>query len=113
MQDAKREEFRIRLLEMSKRLSADVEELNKETSEAPSRRARGPEDGSDGSTEQLDRDLALTMSEEALHAETLAALDRIEKGTFGKCESCGTNIAEARLNALPFARKCIRCASES
>ena len=111
MQAAKREQFRKRLLEMSKRLSGDLEELARETSEAPSRRARGPEDGSEGTTEQFDRDIALTMGEASLREETLAALERIEKGTFGMCESCGSPIGEDRLDALPFARQCIRCAN--
>jgi len=111
MQAAKLEQFRKRLQDLSSRIAGDVAELAKETADAPSRRARGPEDGSEGSTEQFDRDIALTISEESLRDEALAALDRIEKGTFGTCESCGDSIAEARLNALPFARKCIKCAS--
>jgi DnaK suppressor protein len=38
-----------------------------------------------------------------------AALARIEVGTYGDCETCGTNINPARLEALPMARHCIRC----
>ncbi|MBX9655694.1 TraR/DksA C4-type zinc finger protein [bacterium] len=112
MQAAKIEQFRKRLVELSNRIAGDVAELTKETADAPSRRARGPEDGTEGSTEQFDRDIALTISEEALREEALAALQRIEKGTFGQCETCGGTIAEARLQALPFARKCIKCASQ-
>ncbi len=37
------------------------------------------------------------------------ALMRIEKGTFGICRDCGEPIAEARLNAIPWTRKCITC----
>ena len=37
------------------------------------------------------------------------ALARIEKGTFGVCRDCGEEIAEARLNAIPWTRVCITC----
>lgn len=39
-----------------------------------------------------------------------AALSRIRAGEYGSCVSCGETIAAARLEALPFARKCIDCA---
>lgn len=37
------------------------------------------------------------------------ALERIEKGTYGVCRDCGEMIADARLNAIPWTRVCIRC----
>ena len=37
------------------------------------------------------------------------ALLRIEAGTFGMCRDCGEPIAEQRLNAIPWTRKCIAC----
>jgi DnaK suppressor protein len=37
------------------------------------------------------------------------ALVRIDKGTYGICRDCGERIAEARLNAIPWARLCIKC----
>jgi RNA polymerase-binding transcription factor DksA len=39
------------------------------------------------------------------------ALDKIELGSYGQCESCGSEISEARLEAMPAARLCISCAS--
>lgn len=38
-----------------------------------------------------------------------AALGRIDKGTYGTCESCGQAIGTERLDALPAARLCITC----
>lgn len=35
------------------------------------------------------------------------ALARMESGEYGKCETCGTDIAEPRLEAMPAARHCI------
>ncbi len=48
-----------------------------------------------------------TMAE--IHKVQLA-LNRLEEGHYGKCASCGKNIAKARLEALPFATQCIKCA---
>jgi RNA polymerase-binding transcription factor DksA len=40
------------------------------------------------------------------------ALAKFADGTYGKCESCGEQISEARLEAMPSARLCISCASQ-
>ncbi len=39
------------------------------------------------------------------------ALARLEDGSYGTCVQCGTEIADARLEAMPAARFCIDCAS--
>lgn len=40
------------------------------------------------------------------------ALGRIEQNTYGMCESCESDIAEARLQALPFTRLCVNCQAD-
>ena len=40
------------------------------------------------------------------------ALAKFDAGTYGRCESCGQPIPEARLEAMPAARLCISCASQ-
>jgi RNA polymerase-binding protein DksA len=42
-----------------------------------------------------------------------AAMQRIERGTYGICESCGKPIAPERLEAIPTARLCIACKQKS
>src|SRR5438067_13733516 len=37
------------------------------------------------------------------------ALAKFDDGTYGRCESCGDAIPEARLEAKPAARHCINC----
>jgi len=39
------------------------------------------------------------------------ALAKLDAGTYGRCEQCGGEIGEARLEAMPAARLCITCAS--
>ncbi len=43
--------------------------------------------------------------------EVEAALARVADGSYGRCEQCGEEIAPARLEAMPAARLCMRCAS--
>lgn len=40
------------------------------------------------------------------------ALERIEKGEYGQCVSCGKEINHERLEAVPHARLCIECKSK-
>jgi len=41
------------------------------------------------------------------------ALEKLDEGDYGRCESCGGEIGEARLEAMPQAKLCISCASKS
>lgn len=41
------------------------------------------------------------------------ALECMRKGRFGICQVCGTQIPLARLNALPYAVRCIKCQREA
>ncbi len=54
--------------------------------------------------------LAILGTEEHIMAEVDEALARLEAGTFGTCEQCGHAITRARLDVVPYARHCIRCA---
>jgi len=55
-------------------------------------------------------EVGVIHTEQRLLAEVAAALKRIEAGTFGRCAACGKAIARSRLDAVPYARECIRCA---
>lgn len=50
---------------------------------------------------------AILADLEARYDTVLAALGRIEKGTYGVCEVCGASIEEARLSADPAATTCV------
>ncbi|MDA8793083.1 TraR/DksA family transcriptional regulator [Bacteriovoracaceae bacterium] len=39
----------------------------------------------------------------------LQSLKKIDEGTFGKCVSCGDEIGDKRLQAVPYAQNCITC----
>jgi RNA polymerase-binding protein DksA len=60
-------------------------------------------------TVTIDReiDYSLEESEERVLAAIDAALGRIESGSYGRCEECGKEIEEERLEAIPWATLCI------
>ena len=37
------------------------------------------------------------------------AIEKIDRGTYGRCEACGCRIPAARLRVLPFAELCVEC----
>ena len=41
-----------------------------------------------------------------------AALDKMDEGTYGICESCGKPISVERLKAIPWTEVCSRCAAQ-
>ena len=45
-------------------------------------------------------------------SEVDGALAKLDAGTYGSCEDCGTEIPAPRLEAMPSARLCITCASK-
>ena len=70
--------------------------------------------GDSGTDENLhDLNAAYLENEGYLLSEINAALERLDSGTYGNCEDCGRPIAAARLQAMPFARQCVRCAKVS
>ena len=67
-----------------------------------------------------DGDLADVACRDALQAANLTrnrarmiaieeALLRIDEGSYGRCEDCGEEISVGRLNAVPFALRCVEC----
>ncbi len=53
--------------------------------------------------------LRLRSRESRLIRKIKSALERIEDGTYGVCETCGENISIKRLMARPVTSKCIEC----
>ncbi len=42
-----------------------------------------------------------------------AALERMDKGSWGTCFACGQEIAPRRMAAVPWTTRCIECANSS
>lgn len=117
MDQATLEDFRTRLVAMSRRLREDAAAIAEE--------ARGGSEGEnagdlshyplhlgDRGTEEFLVDLnATTLESQAqLLDETLAAIERIDAGSFGICQDCGKEIDVERLEVLLSTPLCIDCA---
>jgi len=63
----------------------------------------------EGTSEAVDRLAAVPAHDQlqVLLAEVLRAEEKLSDGTYGKCDVCGTEIAPARLEARPWATRCL------
>ncbi len=68
-------------------------------------------DPTDRAALETDRNFLLRIRdrERKLIEKIKEALERIDNGTFGICEVCGTDIGEERLKARPVTTLCIEC----
>ena len=68
-------------------------------------------DPTDRASLEADRNFMLRIRdrEHKLIKKIKKALERIEDGTFGTCESCGEDISTKRLKARPVTTLCIAC----
>jgi RNA polymerase-binding transcription factor DksA len=109
--------YRQVLLTLRSRLRGDLDQM---TDEALRRDMTGgtgnlsnvPLHLADLGTDNYDQEFTLGLIENEQGTLELIneALERMEKGTFGHCTECRDPIAKSRLQAIPYARHCIRCA---
>ncbi len=71
-------------------------------------------DPTDRAALEADRNFMLRIRdrESKLIKKIKKALERMENGTFGICESCGEDISIKRLKARPVTSQCIDCKSK-
>ncbi len=96
------------LLDMKTKLLSEID------SELRAEREGNKDEGMDTydlASEERDREINFILSdrERVKIKQVDDALERLEEGTYGMCESCGLEIAEERLNAMPFTRLCRDC----
>jgi RNA polymerase-binding protein DksA len=110
------ESFREQLLAEQARLEEELREIERRAARA---------DESDRATElsayedhpadlasetfEREKDLAIGESVEHMLHKVINALEKIDRGTYGRCDACGKPIKKARLKALPFATLCLDC----
>ena len=99
------------LLDMKSKLLGEIE------SELKAEREGNKDEGMDTydlASEERDREINFILSDrERVKIKQIDdALGRLDDGAYGVCESCGLEIAEERLLALPFTRLCRDCQQE-
>ena len=74
-------------------------------------RLEDPSDSGDLSQQSHEEWLFLNRNnlEKALLREVEEALVRVKEGTYGVCQECDEPISPKRLQALPWAKFCVRC----
>ena len=72
--------------------------------------SEGPQDFEEVAVDFLEtqQEQSLLVNQQALLTEVQRALGRIEDGTYGYCIVCGQPIPEKRLEALPWATRCLK-----
>ena len=60
-------------------------------------------------TFEREQEITLANNARAMLVQNLHALERLEDGTYGQCESCGNPIGKLRLQAYPRATLCVPC----
>ena len=75
------------------------------------RDAEATQDPADMAANAYTKELLMSMStnDRQLLDSIDAALDRIDGGEYGRCVNCGDPIQDKRLEAVPWARHCIKC----
>lgn len=111
--------FRQVLLDLRARLRGDVtaitdNALNKASLDGSVEQTTMPIHMADVGSDNFEQEfsLSLMMAGSDRLEQVDAALKRIDAGTFGICENCGTTIPKARLHAIPFASLCVPCAEK-
>ena len=106
---------RKRLLALRARIHGDTVQmednaLNKDHAQTTSM----PNDMAELGSGNFDQEFSLSLlaSENSVLGQIEAAIERIENGSYGECETCGKKIPESRLNAIPYVALCVQCASE-
>ena len=119
MNKKEREKFKKRLLEERERLLNDLGQLQGDSFNRSLRDSSGNLSGysthpADAGDEDYARSFSLDVAsgKQQLLREIDYALDRIEEGIYGKCDSCGENIYSKRLEAKPSARLCLKCTKQ-
>ncbi|MBU1227587.1 MAG: TraR/DksA family transcriptional regulator [Actinobacteria bacterium] len=101
---------RDRLTEVIRDIEAEREEVR--LSETSSERSPDPNTAEGGSLAfELEKELSVAQNAKDLLEKVVIAMERIEAGTYGSCADCGTVIPVARLDALPYAIRCVDCAA--
>lgn len=108
---AQLEHERDRLTKMIAVRESELEEAR--LTETSADRSPDPGSADAGSLKfEYEKELSVERNAEDLLRKVEHALDVIELGRYGICESCGAPIPEARLEIIPYTTLCVSCAKK-
>ena len=107
------------LREVRAELESDIALLRREVADAESDLVHLMRDSGDGAgddqadagakTYEREQEISLANYAREMLEQTEHALERLDNGTYGICESCGSPIGKLRLQAAPRATLCLPC----
>ena len=100
--------YRDKLLSRRESLFRQVTEAEMSSRERDSEATQDP---ADMAANAYAKELMISMSANDRRLLQLIdeALGRVEAGEYGECVNCGEPVQEKRLDAVPWARHCLRC----
>ncbi|MCF6227694.1 MAG: TraR/DksA family transcriptional regulator [Planctomycetes bacterium] len=103
-------ELRELLVTRRNQLSGDVRALEAEAFNSETQKASGNH-LADSSFEQYEQEFNLSLIENETEElkEIARAIEKLDGGDFGVCESCGIDISIERLRVMTYSRLCIDC----
>lgn len=108
--------YRKLLIAKRDELVGDISHISEETLKKSQKDASGDISGytfhmADVATDSYDREfsLGLASKERGVLFEINHALQKLQEGGFGLCESCRRAISKVRLKAVPYATLCLKC----
>src|ERR1035437_10369992 len=105
---------RQKLLALRASLLGDMTHMEDDSLKDHAKTTSIPTDKGELANDNADQELTLTLlgSDEGILDQIEAAIQRIENGSYGRCKECGEPIPKTRLDAIPYAADCLRCASQ-
>ena len=105
---------RQKLLALRASLLGDMTQMEDDSLKDHAKTISIPTDTGELANDNADQELTLTLlgSDEEILDQIEAAIQRIENGSYGRCKECGEQIPKTRLDAIPYAADCVRCASQ-
>lgn len=103
-----------KLIEEKTRIKTELDRIGNPTTEAGDYSTKFNEMGSDedenaSEVEEYTDNLAVEANLEKQLKDIMEALEKMEAGTYGKCENCDIFIPVERLLAYPAAKTCTNC----
>ncbi|WP_246178869.1 TraR/DksA family transcriptional regulator [Actinomadura decatromicini] len=103
-------EVRAALREQIEGLRAEIAASANQIAEGDTSDGAGDDQADAGAkTYEREHELALSYNSQDLLAQIERAVQRMDAGTYGTCESCAKPIGKARLQVFPRATLCVTC----
>ena len=113
MNSDKLRHFRDQLVKLRTRVGGEVNSVVQALQEEVNVNANlssAPVHLADVASGMVDAEVEVLHTERGILEQITDAIARLDNGTYGVCDNCGTAISEERLKALPYTPFCVQCA---